>query len=550
MNFKNITSSRILLSAVVFLVAFIVYIPALTGGFVWDNINQITTLSGNIYSPASEAKYYRPLFDISMFLDEQLWGVKPAGFHLTNILLHSICSVLVFFLGIYLLENTGASFFSALLFALHPIHTEAVAWVSARAELLQTVFFIPAFILYLHYRKSGRTLVIILSGLLFLLSVLSKQNALSFIGILLIYEAVGGFNKNRLLRAVCAYIIVVVVYYLFPHDTDKALSLSDLYPQSFYSLFVSFGYSMQKLAVPFNLNMMPYISDSPFYFIFSLIPLVIGGVLYSEGKRLEGFLTAWIILTLILSLLATLSTGGVIGERFLYLPSAGFCLLIGAVLKRIKNPKILFACLMPVFIIYGIGTYNRTVVWKDEIAIWKDTAEKNPDFALAHLNYGAVLLKKGIKEKGKEELLKALKQRNLTTEEILSVMLLFASAGAETPEVAEKEILNVIKTAKGEAAAYYNLGLMYYDLFNSAKSKKTKKKLFLNKAIGYFEKAIENTRNFLLPHYYLGICYLRQQKWEKAEIHLKTARKLDIEGEYKEELADFLKLIEIIKSQK
>src|SRR5258706_791519 len=156
-------------------VAFAIYLPTLRAGFVWDDhfivtanreIRSLTDLpallGSHAFSGADAAlgservvEYYRPVWTASLAVDHALWGLRPFGYHLTNLLLHAAASIAVFLLVSALLGGFLAPFVAGLLFALHPAHVEAVAWVSSRNELVAGLFVALALLAYVRLRRAG-----------------------------------------------------------------------------------------------------------------------------------------------------------------------------------------------------------------------------------------------------------------------------------------------------------------------------------------------------------------------------------------------------------
>lgn len=185
----NKKNSYLIFIPLIALAAIFIYLPTLKSGFLWDDIQIITHplhIGNNPYAFFFGGDvYYRPLIHLSMNLDYSLWHLDPLGFHVTNILLHAINSILVFLAAFYLIESritaseTGISgknrllqstwtpFLAALFFALHPIHTESVAWISGRSDMIATLFFLLAFLAYLTYERDGHAIGLFLSSFFF-----------------------------------------------------------------------------------------------------------------------------------------------------------------------------------------------------------------------------------------------------------------------------------------------------------------------------------------------------------------------------------------------
>ena len=170
------------------------YLPALWTGFTADDFFILARLKefGGLSHPLSYFtatgffEYYRPLTFLVHAADWQIWGLNPAGFHLTNLLLHATSSVLVFMLGRRLDGSTTTGLVAALLFALHPANHEAVYWVSARFDLLATCLTLGSLLLL-----TGSTTAAYIAGVvIFGLALLAKESALALPVIFLAYEVI------------------------------------------------------------------------------------------------------------------------------------------------------------------------------------------------------------------------------------------------------------------------------------------------------------------------------------------------------------------------
>jgi tetratricopeptide (TPR) repeat protein len=131
-------------------------------------------------------------------------------------------------------------------------------------------------------------------------------------------------------------------------------------------------------------------------------------------------------------------------------------------------------------------------------------------------------------------------RNGITQDEMLLIAKVLHNAGGRDGDEA---LLETLTQARGEAEAYYGLGFMYYHLYTGDR----KQPGLLGKSIEYLEKAVALSSDFVRPHYYLGLCYLEANDWQRAEEHLKIARRLDIDGRYRAQTADFLSFIEVVR---
>jgi hypothetical protein len=365
-----------LVSLLLFLVSFGAYLPSLRNDFVWDDVETIeqsyytynASSIGYMFVPpekkTKDALYYRPLIYSSMVLDKALWGVSAFGFHLANIVLNALSSVSMYLFALLLLGELGyegkhaSAFIAAVLFAFYPMHVESVSWVSGRSDVLCALFFFLAFIFHiLSLRKTG---FLSLTAASFSLSLLSKEVAVVFPLTALAFDLINrskGRKENILRYAVYASVLALFFYlrgrtYVnFPELSSVRVPGGTGVAEAgggvagilgvIQVLSVSYSYYFSKLVFPFTFNAF---TESPpagpanvitAALLFGLIAL---GVIYSIKKRnkVSAFALLWIPFTLFPSVLIALTDipSASLAERYLYIPSAGFCLLLGCILAR------------------------------------------------------------------------------------------------------------------------------------------------------------------------------------------------------------------------
>src|SRR5580765_6642394 len=216
------------------LAGFAVFAPTLGYEFVWDDratvvhnrairslANAPSFFTGHAFSGASEdlrdirvIEYYRPVWVLSLAVNHAVWGVRPLGYHLSNVLLHALASGLTAWLVFELTGGAAAAALAGLLFAVHPVHAEAVAWVSARNELLLCVFVLLAFLSYLRMRQGtarGATGAGAAPGpawragaacvAFFAIALLSKETAVLFPALVALHEWTAASGPGARLRA-------------------------------------------------------------------------------------------------------------------------------------------------------------------------------------------------------------------------------------------------------------------------------------------------------------------------------------------------------------
>jgi tetratricopeptide (TPR) repeat protein len=445
--FKN----RAFAAALLFLVSFSVFIPSLRNGLVWDDVTHVETWSPRLESAgldfdllvpqrsekAKAGKYFRPMYFASLVIDQRLWGVTPFGFHLTSIVLHSITTVLLYFLILLLFKEfkrgpgEDEAFLSSMLFALYPLHVESVSFIAARGDLLAAAFFLACFIFYiLSYRKF---FFIILAGVFFYFSFLSKEVAFSFPIIILGFDLV---SRRFLTRSnIYKYLIIgsLVVVYFYLRSGSFANFLNIVHEYSFREAGVSPGigefiiiflgtylFYAWKLLFPYTLN--HFIGTIPggdaLHIIISalLITAVIAVFVISVKKKenVTAFSLLWVFAALGPAVMIAIYPLAItrFAERFLYVPSLGYCLLAGYLILRggrLTGRKWAgFTAGALLCVSYLVATVAGQLAWKDNVTFWEAAVRKSPDQIAPRINYGEALRQSGRVEEAIRQHLAAL----------------------------------------------------------------------------------------------------------------------------------------------
>src|SRR5215471_6415667 len=174
------------------------YANSLGNGFVFDDLFLIPGYSRSWnFSQwlATLFESYRPVRNASYAIDFLIWGRRPFGFHLTNVLIHAVNSIMVFFLVRRIAQKERIAMVAALIFAVHPIQTDAVSYISGRRDILFTLFYISAFHSYLKYREQGSKRFFVLFLGFWALSLMSKEMAVSLPLIIFIWNFCSIWNE-------------------------------------------------------------------------------------------------------------------------------------------------------------------------------------------------------------------------------------------------------------------------------------------------------------------------------------------------------------------
>lgn len=396
-------------------ITLIVYLTIFASGFsTLDDTALLGALQVGKLNLASIAQmgggdYFRPLTIVSYLFDYSVWKANPVAFHLTSLVIHIANACLVYHLCRTLLLNNpskeGYSFFAALFFAITPLNSESVLWISDRTDLLCCFFFLGAIATIIDSRLSSRQGFAALFLLLFA-SLLAKESSIVLIGIIAAYLLTCGKNKpvNLKISLFSASVIASSLYLVMrggpKWQADSAVTkiASKVIEQSFsdtiFKSIATIGFYIKKLIWPYPLNLAISTINEPVYFIVGIISLVSIAACFLNLKSVRLPLLI-IIFGLIPPLLVLHGKipWTLYAERYLYIPMTGYALLISVLLAQAKRfPQFLpFLLIIPL----ALSTIQRSAQWADPVFLWQDTARKSPEFPKALVIYAYELIQAG-----------------------------------------------------------------------------------------------------------------------------------------------------------
>jgi tetratricopeptide (TPR) repeat protein len=417
-------------------ISFAVYANSLSNGFVFDDesvvlsdptIEKISNIpsffSGQMGFHKVIGSYYRPLVSSSYAIDYALWNFNPLGFHLTNILIHIINTLLFYKLLLLMFAKAESKFkdyallTGAVIFAVHPIHTEVVAWVSGRTDGLSCTFFFASFIYYLRYSEQKRNLYFALTVLFYLFALFSKEMAITLPVIIILYDSVVNRLKfkHELKQKLGIYSALIAVSLLFM--VLRWYALKDVPIRVTYYYFYNMDYStlvytmLQTIPVYFRLSVVPFgmlyhysgylpYQTSPFEYnvLFSIVFILIAAfVVFYLYKKLPYVSFALVFFFASLApVLNIVPTMNFMADRFLYIPSAFLSIAVTSVILKYYSDRaanIIMACSAAVIIFYGYMTINRNTDWKTNDDLFL-SAEGRPG-TVVYVNLGNMYANKG-----------------------------------------------------------------------------------------------------------------------------------------------------------
>ena len=547
----------VLIIILILLSSFAVYFNSMSNDFVYDDITQVwdnpwikdirhlpEIFSKSVWSfqTGSEiSNYYRPLMHTFYMFAYHIFGLNPWGFHLVNILFHAGVSVLVFLVTLRLLQkfqpfNADSylipSSITALLFAGHPIHTEAVAWIAGLPDLSFTFFYLFSFYFYVLYRD-GHKYSYLLSVVSFSLAALCKEPALTLPIILIAYDCIAKKPEDRLperIRRYFPYLVVAGVYLVVRYHALGGFAPEKKYQElSIYqyaiNVFPLFTQYLGKLFLPLNLNAFHVLHpiSSLFEakgFISLLITMAyIISLFLALKKNKPVFFGLVLIIVPLLPVFYIPALGeNTFAERYLYLPSFGFVFLIALLLAwvRVNRPAvvgILIATMIAIAGLYSAATISRNTVWRNDYTLFTDTVRKSPDARMPRNRLGGVFFKKGRIDEAIEQYQIALRLDPDSAISHYNLGLAFSSKGRTDEAIEQYE--RALQLDPDFADAHNGLATSFF------------KKGQIDKAIEQYQVALQLNPNDEKAHNNLGLAYFKKGQIDKAIEEYRVALRLN-----------------------
>ena len=380
------------------LIVFLVYSPALHGPFVFDDI--AFHVPDYAFAWQSWARGVRPLLMMSCWLNYQISN-ETFSFHIVNVLLHAINSLLVFFIVRKLVgKATLAAAFASAIFLLHPIQTESVAYIAGRSESLSVMFFFAAFTVFLYRRQETVSWqVAVTIFFLFGLALATKEHTLVLPGLLLLTDyywnpgfALSGIRRNWRIYAPIALGAaggVAFVVKVLLQSRSAGFGMHELtWYQYFFTECRAFFVYLRLIVWPVGQNidwdypLSRSILDHGAFFAFAAILLLTSAAIYYRRRYPLASYGVLVYLLLMAPTSSFVPIKDPMAEHRLYLPMIGILLVVADALRRLRmdRRKLAAAC-AAVAVVLAVLSYQRNQLWGDDIALWQDTVRKSPDKA-------------------------------------------------------------------------------------------------------------------------------------------------------------------------
>ncbi|UCE08268.1 MAG: tetratricopeptide repeat protein, partial [bacterium] len=493
---------KIISVVLISIVTFLVFVPTLKNDLLrcWDDYiyvvdNQIihrlslenlkkifsTFLLGN----------YHPLTLSSFALEYQFFESDSRVYHTTNLILHIVNSLLVFWLIFMLCKNLPVSIITAILFSIHPLRAEPVAWVSGRKDLLAAIFFFTTLIFYLYYQKKRLIRFYYISLIVFVLSLLSKATGviLPFVLLLFDYFTHQRFDKKALIGKIPYFVIalgfgVIAIFARQSYQAQLHEQVFTITDKVFISIHRLIFYFFLRIFAPVPLvHLKPFlISNAGVYLAGSIIIIIVLILLVillkKHTKKIVLFGLTFFFITILPALNVVVL--GYSADRFTYIPSIGI-FYIGAegffwlFRKKMKYTKllrvILLIILIGTFAMLVYGSRQNCKIWQNCLNLTGYFIENYPNEPTTYLNRGIVYEYRGEYEKAIVYFTRAVEINPNYAEAYNRRANIYV--GMKDYDKAIFDYNEALRLEPEYAEAYFNRGNAYYD-------------------IGYFDKAISD----------------------------------------------------------
>lgn len=408
---------------------FFVYANSLPNKLFWDDHDGIVNnvyikdwsyfpkyFSENLIAGSGQiSNYWRPLLLVSFAADYHFFALNPVIYHLTNLFWHIISAWLIFLLFYRLSKKHWLSFWPALLFLVHPLQTEAVTYVSGRADPMSAAFVLLSLLAYVLFRHKQSRVFLAVSLVSFLGSLLIKEQSIMLPALIFLIEFFFFFDKKnwqKSLKIFLPFVLISGAYFLLRvfvlnfNDLLSGVDYVGAYDNSLITRLLTFTYVflkyLQLLFVPLNLHMAYEVNPVTSIFSWSVagFVLVVSGFIYLVKKywqedKLLVFGLAWFLI-LLLPRTNIISINRPLYEHWLYLPMAGFWLVIILSIEKIKiNKKISLAVLILFICFFSFLTVRRNLDWREPITFYQKNLKYTPNSYIQHNNLGMAYAEAG-----------------------------------------------------------------------------------------------------------------------------------------------------------
>ncbi|MBP9854060.1 MAG: tetratricopeptide repeat protein [Candidatus Omnitrophica bacterium] len=522
---------RWLLLFAVILCGFLVYSSSLKGELIWDDNILIRNNSdlrdwghlkevffGNLGGEGLYYKHssYRPVQTLTYMVDYSIWKLNPFGYHMTNIICHLLAAGLLYIFIFKIFSSNYLSFITAFLFVLHPTHTEAVTYISGRADPLSAVFMLASMIFYLRSQEKEKMLNHVMMAVMYILGILSRENALMVPVFILVYHAAIRLKINW--RPMIIYASIAAFYiYLRVKEVIGGMGLDEPVKTSILEripgFFVAYLSYLKLMILPFNLHMeylrpLFYMSDPRAIAGGILFLITILVAYFGKKNKLVIFGLLWFLVGLFPVANVFVVVNAYMAEHWLYIPSMGLFLVMAGAITKLSSKNEMLRSALFVFVLllgtfYGYLTYQQNKTWLNQIDFYERTRKFAPDSARLHADLGEAYYRVGRVEDSRDSTIRAIQLRPNYYAAWSNLGTIYVRLGEIDKAIEAYQ--NSLKISPGYFNAHFNLANIYKDQEK------------FDEAITHYEQALKYKPSLAMAYNNLAICYNQKGNLEKAK---------------------------------
>ncbi|MBN3038083.1 MAG: tetratricopeptide repeat protein [Candidatus Omnitrophica bacterium] len=517
---------------------FIVYGNSLNGPFIWDDevlvrdnvyIRSYTHLKSVFTKDIAEGSgknygFYRPFQMLTYMFDHALWKLNPRGYHLSNILLHILAGLAVFWLVSLLWDDFITSYLASLFFIVHPLHTEAVTYISGRSDSLSLLFMLLSIIFYIKNSSAKNTKFYVLMLLSYVFALLSRENVLVLPLLLLLYHYSfqKKLHKKEFFTISGLALVYITLRFTLFHFLLAHLAVETTLAQRIPGFFAAFFSYLKLIVLPFDLHM--EYTDKLFSWqdpkVLAGITMMVAAFVYAfrvrKRDKFNFFCVAWFMITL-LPQANLYPINAYMAEHWLYVPSIGFFLIIArelSVLFAAKKGRFIAIPMAIAFLVfYSSLTIRQNHYWNSPVIFYKTILEYSMDSAKTYNNLGERYLRDGQIDKALGAFKKAIDLNPDYAEVYNNLGNVYYASGRF--EDAITSFNRAIDKKPAYAKAYYNLGRAYQQIGRDKAARDS------------YNKALSLNPNYINAYINLGFLYFKSRDYDQAIAALKAAIKVD-----------------------
>jgi tetratricopeptide (TPR) repeat protein len=558
--------------ALMFGVILLAYVPALHGGWLWDDDVHVTKPGlrsiaglGAIWFHFGATPQYYPLLHSAFWVEYQLWGDSVVGYHLTNMVLHAAAAFLVVLI-MRRLELPGA-WLAGFLFAVHPVYVESIAWISEQKNTLSTVFYLASALTYLHFDQTRRRSQYFLALGLFALAILSKTVTATLPAAILVilWWQRGRLDSRRDVLPLTPWLALGGAAGLMSAWMERKVVGAEgaQFAMSLAQHILLAGrvmwFYLAKMLWPVNLMFIyprwTVDTGAAWQYLFPLGVLALGAALFVMARRTRGPLAAFLFfIGTLVPVLGFLNVYpfifSYVADHFQYVASLGIVVpaAVGLTLAGRRTTTLLPAAVVAVL---AVLTWMQSSAYRDAETLYRQTVERNPEGWMAHNNLGGALMRMpGRSAEAIVQLQEALRLDPDLAEAHNNLGLLYSGMPGKTDD-AVAEFRAALRLRPNYAEAHNNLGSTlsdlpghlpeamaeyeaalridpaYADAHNNLGSALSEDPARTQEAIAQFEAALETSPDMPEAHANLGVALAKVPgQIPDAVSHLQTALRM------------------------